>query len=200
MRTRVAALAVAVLTAAGFLAAFTPGPASAASAFPGPAAFSGSATGTVVQRPSSQSSAVQGFRSSQSAAVVQAQPLVITVHPVTALQPATAHARVVRQSGLGPGTHTPPEHVSAPLHTSSSAHDVPSSSTTPGLHFALSAQHRHSCRKHPTHSWQSSNPLHGRPSSHIASVVQRTGQSGSGSKTQPPLRQTSRVHGSPSSQ
>jgi LPXTG-motif cell wall-anchored protein len=48
VRTRVAALAVAVLTAAGFLAVFTPGPASAASAFPGPAAFSGSATGTVV--------------------------------------------------------------------------------------------------------------------------------------------------------
>ena len=48
MRTRVAALVVAVLTAAGFLAAFTSGPASAQQAFPGPAAFSGSATGTVV--------------------------------------------------------------------------------------------------------------------------------------------------------
>ena len=48
MRTRVAALAVAVLTAAGFLAAFTPGPASAQASFPGSAAFSGSATGTVV--------------------------------------------------------------------------------------------------------------------------------------------------------
>src|SRR5207248_1182633 len=38
----------AVLTAAGFMAAFTPGPASAQSPFPGGAAFNGYATGTVL--------------------------------------------------------------------------------------------------------------------------------------------------------
>jgi len=48
VRSRVAALATAVLTAAGMMAVFVPGPASAQSAFPGSAAFSGSATGTVV--------------------------------------------------------------------------------------------------------------------------------------------------------
>jgi hypothetical protein len=47
VRARVTALAVAVLTAAGMLAVFTPGSASAAS-FPGSAAFSGYSTGTAV--------------------------------------------------------------------------------------------------------------------------------------------------------
>jgi LPXTG-motif cell wall-anchored protein len=47
VRARVAALATAVLTTAGMLAAFTPGPATAAS-FPGSAAFSGYSTGSVV--------------------------------------------------------------------------------------------------------------------------------------------------------
>jgi len=48
VRARVAALAIAVLTAAGMLAAFTPGPATAQQAFPGPAQFSGYSTGTAV--------------------------------------------------------------------------------------------------------------------------------------------------------
>jgi LPXTG-motif cell wall-anchored protein len=48
VRARVAALAVAVLTAAAMLAAFTPGPASAQSSFPGSASFSGYSTGTVI--------------------------------------------------------------------------------------------------------------------------------------------------------
>ena len=48
MRARVAALATAVLTAAGVLAAFTPGPASAQGAsFPGSAAFSGYSVGAL---------------------------------------------------------------------------------------------------------------------------------------------------------
>jgi LPXTG-motif cell wall-anchored protein len=47
VRARVAALATAVLTAAGMMAAFTSGPATAAP-FPGSAAFSGYSTGTVV--------------------------------------------------------------------------------------------------------------------------------------------------------
>ncbi|MCU1448527.1 MAG: hypothetical protein JWP02_697 [Acidimicrobiales bacterium] len=46
MKARVAALATAVLTMAGFMAAFTPGPASASQTFPGNAVFSAYSTGT----------------------------------------------------------------------------------------------------------------------------------------------------------
>jgi hypothetical protein len=70
---------------------------------------------------------VQGFASLQSAATVQGwQPAIgVWVQPLKALQESIVHALPSLQSRVAPAVHTPAWHVSAPLHTVPSAHDVP---------------------------------------------------------------------------
>jgi hypothetical protein len=77
--------------------------------------------------PALQTSLVQGFPSLQSAGTLHDwQPAIgVWTQPLSALHESIVHAFPSLQLSVVPAVHTPTWHVSAPLHTVPSAHDVP---------------------------------------------------------------------------
>src|SRR2546426_1924290 len=132
---------------------------------------------------------------------------VLWLQPVTGSHVSTVHASPSLQSSAVPGVHTPPTHVSSPLHTEPSEHGVVSGAAgppvqAPATQVSAVVHGLPSSQREPSGAWV---PPHTPPAQRSPSVQafpsSQAVPSGPATPTQvPPWQVSETVHGSPSSQ
>jgi hypothetical protein len=132
--------------------------------------------------PAVQTSLVHGLPSAQSAAMLQdwQPPIGVFVHPLMALQASVVHASPSLQLRAVPAVQLPLWHVSAPLQTLPSVHDVPLvtlvavhpvAGLQPSVVQGLLSLHVSGVPAVQAPLWHVSGPLQRLPSGHAVPLV-----------------------------